>query len=278
MSEDKPGYMRASWPESAAQGVVVKEGGKIAMPVAVVTGGARGIGRAIVEELLRQRYQVIALDYAIADDSLAFVKEVNDRAAAFKIAPLSIDRLDVTDTSATQAAIDKIVTDHGRIDVLVNNAGITRDGLLLRMSEGDWDAVLTTNLKGVFNMTKAAIKPMMSQKHGKIINIASVVGLTGNAGQANYSASKAGVIGFTKSIAKEIASRGITVNAVAPGFIETDMTAKLNEAQRTAMLAQVPMKRVGKPQDVARAVGFLASDAADYITGQVIVVDGGMTM
>ncbi|MFI5202378.1 MAG: 3-oxoacyl-ACP reductase FabG, partial [Candidatus Kapaibacterium sp.] len=173
---------------------------------------------------------------------------------------------------------DKIVAEHGQIDVLVNNAGITRDGLLMRMSEADWDAVLDTNLKGVFNVTKAAIRPMMSQKRGKIINIASVVALTGNAGQANYSASKAGVIGFTKSIAKEIASRGITVNAVAPGFIETDMTAKLNEAQRAAMLAQVPLKRAGTPRDVARAVSFLASEAADYITGQVIVVDGGMTM
>ena len=278
MSEDKPEYMKASWPESATQNVVIKEGGKFVMPVAVVTGGARGIGRAIVEELLQQRYQVVALDYAITDDAKSFAKEVNDKASAYQVTRLSIEKLDVTDGASAQAAIDKIVADHGRIDVLVNNAGITRDGLLLRMSEADWDSVLTTNLKGVFNVTKAAIKPMMSQKRGKIINIASVVGISGNAGQANYSASKAGVIGFTKSIAKEIASRGITVNAVAPGFIETDMTAKLNEAQRSAMLAQVPMKRVGTPKDVARAVGFLASEAADYITGQVIVVDGGMTM
>ncbi len=267
MSEAKPDYMHAGWPEV-----------QVTNRLAVVTGGARGIGRAIVEAMIRERYRVVALDYSIGDDALAFAREVNEKAAIFKATALSFDKLDVTDSSAVQASIDKLVAEHGRLDVLVNNAGITRDGLLLRMSEADWDAVLTTNLKGVFNMTKAAIKPMMSQKHGKIINIASVVGITGNAGQANYSASKAGVIGFTKSIAKEIASRGITVNAVAPGFIETDMTAKLNEAQRAAMLAQVPMKRVGTPTDVARAVGFLASEAADYITGQVIVVDGGMTM
>ncbi|HEX5315094.1 MAG TPA: 3-oxoacyl-[acyl-carrier-protein] reductase [Candidatus Kapabacteria bacterium] len=246
--------------------------------VAVVTGGARGIGRAIVEELLNDRFNVVFLDYAIGDDAIAFAKAVNENAAAYKTTPLSYDKLDVTDGAAVQAGIEKIVAEHGQIDVLVNNAGITRDGLLMRMSETDWDAVLDTNLKGVFNVTKAAIRPMMSQKRGKIINIASVVALTGNPGQANYSASKAGVIGFTKSIAKEIGSRGITVNAIAPGFIETDMTAKLNEAQRAAMLAQVPLKRAGAPRDVARAVGFLASEAADYITGQVIVVDGGMTM
>ncbi len=266
MSEEKPDYMKASWPES-----------QVTKRVAVVTGGARGIGRAIVEEL-NHRFFVVFLDYAIGDDAIAFAKEVNEKAASLKGSRIAYDKLDVTDGAAAQAAIEKIVAEHGRIDVLVNNAGITRDGLLLRMSEADWDAVLDTNLKGVFNVTKAAIRPMMTQKSGKIINIASVVALTGNAGQANYSASKAGVIGFTKSIAKEIASRGITVNAVAPGFIETDMTAKLNEAQRAAMLSQVPLKRVGTPKDVARAVGFLASEAADYITGQVIVVDGGMTM
>lgn len=268
MSEEKPDYMKSSWPG----------GVQVPKRVAVVTGGARGIGRAIVEELLNDRFNVVFLDYAISDDAIAFAKEVNENAAAYKTTPLSYDKLDVTDGAAVQAAIEKIVAEHGQIDVLVNNAGITRDGLLMRMSETDWDAVLDTNLKGVFNVTKAAIRPMMSQKRGKIINIASVVALTGNPGQANYSASKAGVIGFTKSIAKEIGSRGITVNAIAPGFIETDMTAKLNEAQRAAMLAQVPLKRAGAPRDVARAVGFLASEAADYITGQVIVVDGGMTM
>jgi 3-oxoacyl-[acyl-carrier protein] reductase len=267
MSEEKPEYMKASWPAD-----------QVTKRVAVVTGGARGIGRAIVEELLHQRFHVIFLDYAIGDDAITFAKEINEKAVAYKATPLSYDKLDVTDAAAAQAAIDKIIAEHGQIDVLVNNAGITRDGLLMRMSEADWDAVLDTNLKGVFNVTKAAIRPMMSQKRGKIINIASVVALTGNPGQANYSASKAGVIGFTKSVAKEIGSRGITVNAVAPGFIETDMTAKLNEAQRAAMLAQVPLKRAGTPRDVARTVGFLASEAADYITGQVIVVDGGMAM
>lgn len=267
MSEEKPEYMKASWPAD-----------QVPKRVAVVTGGARGIGRAIVEELFQQRFFVVFLDYTIGDDALTFEAELNKKAKAFQAVAISHERLDVTDGAAAQAVIDKIVVEHGRIDVLVNNAGITRDGLLMRMSEADWDAVLDTNLKGVFNVTKAAIRPMMSQKSGKIINIASVVALTGNPGQANYSASKAGVIGFTKSIAKEIASRGVTVNAVAPGFIETDMTAKLNEAQRAAMLLQVPLKRAGTPRDVARAVGFLASEAADYITGQVIVVDGGMTM
>ncbi len=269
MSEEIPDYMKESWPG----------GVQFAKRVAVVTGGARGIGRAIVEELFHQRFFVIFLDYSIGEDAIDFENSLNKKAVTPHGKPLvSHAQLDVTDGAAAQAAIDKIVVEHGQIDVLVNNAGITRDGLLMRMSEADWDAVLDTNLKGVFNLTKAAIRPMMSQKRGKIINIASVVALTGNPGQANYSASKAGVIGFTKSIAKEIGSRGITVNAVAPGFIETDMTAKLNDTQRAAMLAQVPLKRAGTPRDVARAVSFLASEAADYITGQVIVVDGGMAM
>ena len=269
MSEEKPDYMKASWP-----GDQVKK-----KRVAVVTGGARGIGRAIVEELFHQHFFVIFLDYAIGEDAIAFEEGINKKVTTpDKRAIITHEQLDVTNTAAAQTVIDKIVAEHGQIDVLVNNAGITRDGLLMRMSEADWDSVLDTNLKGVFNVTKAAIRPMMSQKRGKIINIASVVALTGNPGQANYCASKAGVIGFTKSIAKEIGSRGITVNAVAPGFIETDMTAKLSDAQRAAMLAQVPLKRAGTPRDVARAVGFLASDAADYITGQVIVVDGGMAM
>ena len=264
--------MKASWPGDLPFGGPKR--------VAVVTGGARGIGRAIVEELFHQRFFVIFLDYAIGEDAIAFADSLNKKVVTPAGFPLLVqyEQLDVTNGVATQVAIDKIVAEHGQIDVLVNNAGITRDGLLMRMSESDWDSVLNTNLKGVFNVTKAAIRPMMAQKRGKIINIASVVALTGNPGQANYCASKAGVIGFTKSIAKEIGSRGITVNAVAPGFIETDMTAKLNEAQRATMLAQVPLKRAGTPRDVARAVGFLASEAADYITGQVIVVDGGMVM
>jgi 3-oxoacyl-[acyl-carrier protein] reductase len=184
----------------------------------------------------------------------------------------------VTNAAEVQAFLDGIVKDYGQIDILVNNAGVTKDGLLMRMSEADWDLVIDTNLKGVYAMTKAAIRPMMSQKRGKIINITSVVGLTGNPGQANYCASKAGVIGFTKSVAKEVASRGITVNAIAPGFIETDMTGKLNDTQKEALLGLIPLKRVGKPEDIANAVSFLASPAADYITGQTLVVDGGMAM
>jgi 3-oxoacyl-[acyl-carrier protein] reductase len=233
--------------------------------VAVVTGGSRGIGKAIVDELLNSGHHVVVADINI--DGLS----ANGQA-------LSFEKLDVTNAEASNALLEKVVKEHGSIDVLVNNAGVTRDGLLMRMSEADWDLVLNINLKGVFNVTKAAIRPMMSQKRGKIINIASVVGISGNPGQANYCASKAGVIGFTKSVAKEVASRNITVNAVAPGYIETDMTAKLNDAQREAMLTIVPMKRAGKPEDVARVVGFLASQAADYVTGQTLVVDGGMVM
>src|ERR1051325_2301765 len=223
--------------------------------VAIVTGGSRGIGRAIVDELVATGHHVVVADINI--DGLS----ANGQA-------LSFEKLDVTNVEACNALMEKVVKDQGSIDVLVNNAGVTRDGLLMRMSEADWDLVLNINLKGVFNVTKAAIRPMMSQKRGKIINIASVVGISGNPGQANYCASKAGVIGFTKSVAKEVASRGICVNAVAPGYIETDMTAKLNDAQREAMLTIVPMKRAGKPEDVARVVGFLASQAADYVTGQ----------
>ncbi|MDP4200669.1 MAG: 3-oxoacyl-[acyl-carrier-protein] reductase [Bacteroidota bacterium] len=262
--------MKASWPEDQPVGGPKR--------VAVVTGGARGIGRAIVEELFHQRFTVIFLDYVIGEDAIAFAESLNAKVVLPKVSLVHYEQLDVTNGVAAQVVIDKIVAEHGQIDVLVNNAGITRDGLLMRMSEADWDAVLNTNLKGVYNVTKAAIRPMMSQKRGKIINIASVVALTGNPGQANYCASKAGVIGFTKSIAKEVGSRGITVNAVAPGFIETEMTAKLNDAQREAMLALVPLKRPGKPEDVARVVSFLASPAADYVTGQTIVVDGGMAM
>lgn len=236
--------------------------------VAIVTGGSRGIGKAIVEELLHAGFTVVVADISIDGAAERFS---DTRALAF-------EKLDVTDANAAQALMDKVIKDYGQIDVLVNNAGVTKDGLLMRMSEADWDLVLNINLKGTFNVTKAAVRPMMSQKRGKIINIASVVALSGNPGQANYCASKAGVIGFTKSVAKEVASRNITVNAVAPGYIETDMTAKLNEAQREAMLTIVPMKRAGKPEDVARVVGFLASPAADYVTGQTLVVDGGMVM
>jgi 3-oxoacyl-[acyl-carrier protein] reductase len=177
-----------------------------------------------------------------------------------------------------EAAFEALLRAHGRIDALVNNAGITRDGLLVRMKAEDWEQVLATNLTGVFHCTQAALKPMLKQRGGRIVNVTSVVGLAGNAGQANYAASKAGIVGFTKSVAREVASRSITVNAVAPGFIETDMTAVLSEKAREAMTAAIPMGRVGRPEDVAAAIGFLVSDAAAYITGQVLAVDGGFHM
>lgn len=176
-----------------------------------------------------------------------------------------------------QRVVDEVLKNFGKIDILINNAGITRDNLLLRMSESDWDDVIETNLKGVFNFTKAVIKHMISQRYGKIINIASVVGLIGNPGQANYAASKAGIIGFTKALAKEVASRNIQVNVVAPGYVETEMTEKLNEEQKKRLFEMIPAKRIAKPEEIAYVVKFLASSESDYITGQVIVVDGGLT-
>ncbi len=246
---------------------------------AIVTGGTRGIGRAIVRELAaRSCCGVLFSDVAFiynscdecADEIQNEVGSLDTKIYAFKA--------DASSFEDAQSTIDEAIKDLGGIDILVNNAGITRDNLLLRMTEKEFDDVININLKSVFNYTKAVLKPMIQQKYGRIINIASVVGLIGNAGQANYSASKAGVIGFTKSTAREVASRGITVNAVAPGFIETDMTSKLNEKQREALLNNIPMKRLGTPEDIAKVVGFLSSDEAAYITGQVIAVDGGMTM
>lgn len=246
---------------------------------AIVTGGTRGIGRAIVRELAaRSCCGVLFSDVAFiynscdecADEIQKEVGSLDTKIYAFKA--------DASSFEDAQSTIDEAIKDLGGIDILVNNAGITRDNLLLRMTEKEFDDVININLKSVFNYTKAVLKPMIQQKSGRIINIASVVGIIGNAGQANYAASKAGVIGFTKSTAREVASRGITVNAVAPGFIETDMTSKLNEKQREALLNNIPMKRLGTPEDIAKVVGFLSSDEAAYITGQVIAVDGGMTM
>lgn len=247
--------------------------GELAGKVALVTGGGRGIGKAIVLELASQ-----GADVVISDIDLATAEQVALEAkSSYGVRALGI-KADVSNASEVDAMVEKAVEVMGKIDILVNNAGITRDTLLIRMDEKDWDSVLAVNLKGAFLCTRAVSRYMMKQRSGKIVNISSVVGLMGNAGQANYSASKAGLLGFTKSVAKELAGRNIQVNAVAPGFIETEMTARLPQEVKDAFLSQIPMKRPGKPEDVARVVGFLVSSAADYITGQVIPVDGGMVM
>ena len=239
---------------------------------AMVTGAARGIGRAIAEELGR----------AGADLALCDLKEewLSETAAAIKAMGVRVTCVsaDISRAEDAQTAVDKTIQDLGRIDILVNNAGITRDQLLVRMSEEDWDAVLNINLKGTFLCTKAAARPMMKQRGGAIVNVASIIGLIGNAGQCNYAASKAGVIALTKSTAKELASRHIRVNAVAPGFIESKMTDVLTEDVRNKMLEAIPLQRFGKPADVAQAVLFLVSEASAYITGQVLTVSGGMVM
>jgi len=239
---------------------------------AIVTGGALGIGRAISLTFAEHGCDVAVCDIDVeaAKKTAAELRAIGRKAEAYAV--------DVADAQAVAEVTDKIVDTFSRVDILVNNAGITRDGLIVRMTEADWEAVLAVNLKGCFNCIKAVTGPMMRQRAGAIISIASIVGMMGNAGQANYSASKAGVIGLTKSVAKELASRHITANAVAPGFIKTRMTDALTEAQRDKMLEQIPLKRFGSPEDVARAVLFLASPLAHYITGQVIVVDGGMMM
>jgi 3-oxoacyl-[acyl-carrier protein] reductase len=241
--------------------------------VALVTGASRGIGRAIALELARQGAKV-AVNYAgseaKANEVVEEIKKMGQEAVAIQA--------DVSSDEAVERMVKTVLEQFSRIDILVNNAGITRDNLLMRMKEEEWDQVINTNLKGVFHCIKAVTRPMMKQRYGRIVNIASIVGISGNPGQANYVAAKAGVIGLTKTAARELASRNITVNAVAPGFITTDMTDSLSDELKAEMLKQIPLARFGEPEDIAKVVAFLVSDAASYMTGQTLRVDGGMVM
>jgi len=245
---------------------------QLANQIAVVTGAGRGIGRAIALKFAAEGADVVCVSRTQenSDKVAAEIRALGRKAWAHA--------LDVADAAAVSAAAEKILAGCGRVDILVNNAGVTRDNLLMRMSEAEWDAVLDTNLKGAFLFTKAFSRALIKQRSGRIINVASVIGLIGDAGQSNYAASKAGLIGFTKSVARELASRGITANVLAPGFIETDMTAGLKEELRAGVLKQIPLGSFGQPDDIANAAVFLASLAARYITGQVLAVDGGTVM
>ncbi|OGV39106.1 MAG: 3-oxoacyl-[acyl-carrier-protein] reductase [Lentisphaerae bacterium GWF2_45_14] len=240
--------------------------------VALVTGGARGIGKAISERLAEEGATIAVVDIMqqVAEETAAEFKSKGWEASAYSA--------DVSKFESAETTIKAVVEKYGRLDILVNNAGITRDTLILRMTDEDWDKVMAVNLKGTFNFTKAAVRPMMKSRYGKIVNIASVVGRMGNPGQANYSASKAGVIGLTKTSAKEFASRNICVNAVAPGYIMTDMTKAISQQATDAFMNAVPLQRAGKPEDVANVVFFLCSSDSDYVTGQVINIDGGLLM
>ncbi len=242
--------------------------------VVIITGGSRGIGRAIAFRFAEEKPKLVLLHYD-PDDSAA--KETLDRLAG-KGVQCEAHRLDVSDRGEVDRLYKDVLSRFGRVDVLVNNAGITKDGLLMRMSEDEWDLVIRVNLKGVFNCTQAVIRSMIKERAGRIVNISSVVGQMGNAGQTNYSASKAGIIGFTKSLAREVASRGITVNAVAPGYINTEMTSSLPAKVKEAFMQQIPQGRIGEPEDVAEAVHWLCSGGSKYVTGQVIHVNGGLYM
>ena len=240
--------------------------------VAIITGAARGIGFSIAEMLSKQGATsvIVDLNQEAVDAAVQQIDDMGNRAIGFAA--------DVTNSEDIASIFKNIHKEFGKIDILINNAGITKDGLIMKMKESDWDAVINVNLKGTFICTQKVSRYMLKNRSGVILNIASVIGLMGNAGQANYSASKAGVIGFTKTMARELSSRNINVNAIAPGFIETDMTSKLNDNQKEALLTNVPLKRMGQPEDIAKAVAFLCSSDADYITGQVLTVDGGMVM
>lgn len=240
--------------------------------IAVVTGGCRGIGKSITERFLSEGAIVYALDYSIPQQGEVFIK---DEELAKKV---FIKQLDVTNFEQVQKVFDEIILEVGRIDFLINNAGITRDNLLLRMTESEWDSVLATNLKGVFLCTKVVVRYMMSQRYGRIVNMGSVVGVMGNAGQSNYSASKAGLIGFTKSVAKEFGAKNILCNYVAPGFVVTPMTDVLTAEQKQEFLKNIPLKRAATPEDIANVISFFCSEDASYLTGQVVHIDGGMVM
>ncbi len=246
--------------------------GLLDQQIAVVTGAGRGIGRAIALKFADEGADVVCLSRTV-ENSQKVADEVKAKGRrAWAVA------VDVADPAGVNAAVEQILKEPGRVDILVNNAGVTRDNLLMRMSEEEWDTVLNTNLRGAFILTKAFSRSFLKQRSGRVINLASVVGLMGNAGQANYAASKAGLIGFTKSVAREFASRGITVNAIAPGFVETDMTAVLKPEIKTELLKRIPLGALGSVDDIAGAALYLASPAARYVTGQVLTVDGGMVM
>jgi 3-oxoacyl-[acyl-carrier protein] reductase len=240
--------------------------------VAVVTGAGRGIGRAVAIAYAKMGANVVCVSRTQENSAKVAteIEALGQKSWAFAV--------DVSDTSSVESSAKNILEATGRVDILVNNAGVTRDNLLMRMSEEEWDTVINTNLKGAFNFTKAFTRPFMKQRSGRIINISSVIGLIGNAGQSNYAASKAALIGFTKSVAKELAPRGVTANAIAPGFIETDMTAVLDEKVRGDIIDRIPMNRFGSPEDIANTAIFLALESTDYMTGQVLTIDGGMVM